>query len=70
MMPTPDMAMAFRKITRHCSERIAESAFELAMRRRAKVTAVHKANVLPRVRRPVPGVPSAPSPPEYPGRRL
>ncbi|GAC1339457.1 MAG: isocitrate/isopropylmalate dehydrogenase family protein [Acetobacteraceae bacterium] len=46
VMPTPDLAMAFRKVTRHASLRIAESAFTLAMRRRRKVTAVHKANVL------------------------
>ena len=46
-MPTPDIAMSFRKITRTGSTRIAVSAFELAMRRpRRKVTAVHKANVL------------------------
>ena len=29
-----------------CSERIARAAFELAMRRRQRVTIVHKANVL------------------------
>lgn len=44
MMPSPDMALSVRKITRHCSERIARRAFELAMTRRKKVTAVHKAN--------------------------
>ncbi|MDP4024282.1 isocitrate/isopropylmalate dehydrogenase family protein [Methylobacterium sp. NEAU 140] len=44
MMPNPDMALSVRKITRHCSERIARRAFEWAMRRRKKVTAVHKAN--------------------------
>ncbi len=44
MMPSPDMALSVRKITRHCSERIARRAFEWAMRRRKKVTAVHKAN--------------------------
>src|SRR4051812_8533645 len=44
VMPTPDMALSTRKITRHCSERIARRAFELAMTRRRKVTAVHKAN--------------------------
>ncbi|WP_418320107.1 isocitrate/isopropylmalate dehydrogenase family protein [Piscinibacter sakaiensis] len=44
MMPSPDMALSVRKITRHCSERIARRAFELAMRRRKKVTAIHKAN--------------------------
>jgi 3-isopropylmalate dehydrogenase len=45
-MPTPDLAMSLRKITRVGSTRIAEAAFPLAMRRRRKVTAVHKANVL------------------------
>ncbi|MBV7483878.1 isocitrate/isopropylmalate dehydrogenase family protein [Bordetella sp. BOR01] len=44
MMPTPDMALSVRKITRHCSERIARRAFELAAKRRRKVTAIHKAN--------------------------
>ncbi|MGB3071605.1 MAG: isocitrate/isopropylmalate dehydrogenase family protein [Ottowia sp.] len=44
MMPSPDMAISVRKITRHCSERIARRAFELAMTRRRKVTAIHKAN--------------------------
>lgn len=45
-MPTPDIAMSLRKITRHACERIARRAFELArIRRRQKlVTAVHKAN--------------------------
>jgi isocitrate/isopropylmalate dehydrogenase len=45
-MPTPDLALAVRKITRAGSTRIAEAAFKLAMQRRKKVTAVHKANVL------------------------
>ena len=45
-MPTPDVALSVRKITRQGCMRIAEAAFELAMRRRKKVTAVHKANVL------------------------
>ena len=44
MMPSPDMALSVRKITRHCSERIARRAFELARKRRKKVTAIHKAN--------------------------
>ncbi|MEX3958877.1 3-isopropylmalate dehydrogenase [Trinickia symbiotica] len=44
MMPSKDMALSVRKITRHCSERIARRAFELAMKRRKKVTAIHKAN--------------------------
>ena len=45
-MPTPDLALAVRKITREGSTRIAESAFKLALQRRKKVTSVHKANVL------------------------
>jgi 3-isopropylmalate dehydrogenase len=46
-MPTPDVALAVRKITRQGSMRIAETAFRLAMQRpRKKVTTVHKANVL------------------------
>jgi len=45
-MPTPDLALAVRKITRQGSMRIAETAFKLAMQRRKHVTAVHKANVL------------------------
>jgi 3-isopropylmalate dehydrogenase len=45
-MPTPDLALSVRKITRAGSTRIAEAAFTLAMRRRKHVTAVHKANVL------------------------
>jgi isocitrate/isopropylmalate dehydrogenase len=46
MMPTPDLALSVRKITREGSTRIAEAAFRLAARRHRKVTAVHKANVL------------------------
>jgi len=46
IMPTPDLALSLRKITRAGSTRIAEAAFRLAMRRRKKLTAVHKANVL------------------------
>jgi 3-isopropylmalate dehydrogenase len=45
-MPTPDLALSVRKITAHASRRIALAAFELAARRRRKVTAVHKANVI------------------------
>jgi 3-isopropylmalate dehydrogenase len=44
-MPTPDVALAVRKITRQGATRIAETAFALAMRRRRKLTNVHKANV-------------------------
>jgi 3-isopropylmalate dehydrogenase len=47
-MPTEDMAMAVRRVTAKCCERIARRAFEAASApgRRKKVTAVHKANVL------------------------
>ena len=45
-MPTPDLALSVRKISRAGSTRIAEAAFALAMGRRKKVTAVQKANVL------------------------
>jgi 3-isopropylmalate dehydrogenase len=45
-MPTEDMAISMRRVTAKCCERIARRAFESAMTRRKKVTAVHKANVL------------------------
>ncbi|MGH8688875.1 MAG: isocitrate/isopropylmalate dehydrogenase family protein [Burkholderiales bacterium] len=45
-MPTPDLALSVRKISAHASRRIAEAAFRLAKRRKRKVTAVHKSNVL------------------------
>ncbi len=45
-MPTEDLAMSMRKITREGSRRIAVAAFDLARTRRKKVTIVHKANVL------------------------
>jgi 3-isopropylmalate dehydrogenase len=45
-MPTSDLAFAIRKISAEASRRIARAAFTLAERRRKKVTAVHKANVL------------------------
>jgi len=45
-MPTADLALAVRKVTRAGSTRIAEAAFTLAAQRRGQVTAVHKANVL------------------------
>ena len=44
VMLSPDMAISTRKITRHCCDRIARRAFEIAATRRKKVTAVHKAN--------------------------
>jgi 3-isopropylmalate dehydrogenase len=45
-MPSPDVAIAMGIITRDAVDRIARSAFELAMRRRRHLTIVHKANVL------------------------
>jgi 3-isopropylmalate dehydrogenase len=45
-MPSPDVAVAMGIFTRPAIERIARTAFELARRRRSKVTIVHKANVL------------------------
>jgi 3-isopropylmalate dehydrogenase len=45
-MPTPDLALSLRKVSADASRRIAQAAFRLARRRRRKVTAVHKANVL------------------------
>ena len=45
-MPTEDVALSLRKITRHGSTRIAEIGFQYAQERRKKLTAVHKANVL------------------------
>lgn len=44
--PDPQSAFALRKTTRKACERIARRAFEIARRRRGKVTAVHKVNVL------------------------
>ncbi|MFO1312268.1 MAG: isocitrate/isopropylmalate dehydrogenase family protein [Burkholderiales bacterium] len=43
-MPTLDVALSVRKITAFACERIARRAFEIARRRRRKVTAIHKAN--------------------------
>ncbi len=48
LLATPDVAISLRKVTRHASERIARRAFELAMTRDRRVTAVHKANVFKR----------------------
>ena len=45
-MPTPDIALAVRKVTARQCERISRVAFDWARKRRRKVTAVHKANVL------------------------
>ena len=46
MLVTPDVVISLRRITRLCCERIARSAFELAMTRSKHVSIVHKANVL------------------------
>jgi len=48
LLATPDVAISLRKVTRFASERIARRAFELAMTRKRRVTAVHKANVFRR----------------------
>ncbi|WP_420562146.1 isocitrate/isopropylmalate dehydrogenase family protein [Thalassobaculum sp.] len=45
-MPTPDLALAVRKITRQGSERIGRTAAALAAGRRKKLTIVTKSNVL------------------------
>lgn len=46
ILVTPDVAISLRRITRICCERVARSAFELAMQRRRRLTLVHKHNVL------------------------
>lgn len=46
ILVTPEVGIALRRITRSCCERIARSAFELAMQRNKHVTLVHKHNVL------------------------
>ena len=46
LLVTPDVVISLRRITRHCCERIAKAACELALRRRRHLTIVHKANVL------------------------
>ena len=43
---SPGVAISTRLITRRASERIARFAFNLAMKRKKKVTYVHKANIL------------------------
>lgn len=45
-MPTPDLAISMRKITRDGCARIAESACQLALQRRGKLSMVHKGNVM------------------------
>lgn len=46
MLVTKDVVISLRRITRLCCERIARTAFELAMTRGRHVSIVHKANVL------------------------
>jgi 3-isopropylmalate dehydrogenase len=46
LLVTPDVVISLRRITRHCCERIALAACKLAMKRRKRLTIVHKANVL------------------------
>ncbi len=45
-MPTEDIALAVRKVTARQCNRISRVAFDWARKRRKKVTAVHKANVM------------------------
>ena len=45
-MPDPDLALSVRKISARGASRIGRAAFLLARKRRRKVTAVHKANVM------------------------
>lgn len=45
-MPTEDVAIAMRKVTRQGSVRIAEAGFRIARQRGGRLTVVHKANVL------------------------
>jgi 3-isopropylmalate dehydrogenase len=46
ILVTPDVGISLRRITRSCCERVARSAFELAMQRQRHLTLVHKHNVL------------------------
>jgi 3-isopropylmalate dehydrogenase len=46
ILVTRDVAISLRRITRAACHRIARAAFEIADRRRNKLTIVHKANVL------------------------
>lgn len=46
-MPTPDTALVVGVFTRSAARRIAIEAFELASRRRGRVSIVHKSNVIP-----------------------
>ncbi|WP_126427811.1 isocitrate/isopropylmalate dehydrogenase family protein [Brevibacillus marinus] len=45
-MITPDVAISTGVFTKKAAERIAHAAFRMAMKRRKKVTIVHKANVI------------------------
>lgn len=46
LVPTPEIALAVRKITAHASRRIARVTCEIAARRKGHVTAIGKAHVL------------------------
>lgn len=46
VLVTPDLALVTGVFSRKAAERIAHTAFRLAMKRRKKVTIVHKANVI------------------------
>jgi isocitrate/isopropylmalate dehydrogenase len=45
-MPTPDVAIAMRKISAHASTRIARAACEIALKRARRLTIVSKADVM------------------------
>lgn len=45
-MPTPEMAISIGVFTKKAAERIAHTAFQLAVQRRQRLTIVHKANVI------------------------
>ncbi len=45
-MPTPDLALAVRKITRQNSDRVVRAACQIARTRGKRLTIVHKGNVL------------------------
>ena len=46
LMPTKDVAISIRNITRKGSTRIAEIGFQYAQERKKKLVAIHKANIL------------------------
>lgn len=47
MMPTPDLSLSVRKVTREGIENLARGAFQVARLRRQHLTAVHQADEMP-----------------------